>query len=546
MAFTENTYNFTNLVDLVLSNNRGISDDKPVYIDSNTDETVRYGELKTLIRQATAGFRRVGLKRGDCVCVYSPNHLGVPPIFLSVLASGGHVSPTNPAFNAQELEKLLVMSRAKYLIAHSFNLDKALEAAKSVGIPVSNVWCIDNDPKKRAKHWKEVLANSTEEADPIKYTAAECKNTLAYLCFSSGTTGPPKGVKISHHNFIANAVELDQLVQSSSILQNNGNLLAVVPLFHIMGLFRFINMSLFEGRTVVLMAQYELEKMCQMIDKHKVTSVVAVPPMLLHLLNSPQIVDKYDFSHVETFHVGAAPVSLAMAEAIVKKFQRPVLQGYGMTEVASVLTAQTPETYMPGSVGRMIGGIDAKVVDENGKDLPAGERGEICIKGPIVMLGYLDNPKATAEIIDSNGYLHTGDIGYVDKLGNWFIVDRCKELIKYNAYQIAPAELEDTLLKCSLVSDAAVIGIFDEKKQTEVPRAYISLSPSGKALEEKEAIKQIHSFMNSKVINYKQLRGGIRLIDAVPKSVSGKILRKDLRELYRKEKEEQQISKSKL
>lgn len=121
-------------------------------------------------------------------------------------------------------------------------------------------------------------------------------------------------------------MELDQLVQSSSILQNNGNLLAVVPLFHIMGLFRFINMSLFEGRTVVLMAQYELEKMCQMIDKHKVTSVVAVPPMLLHLLNSPQIVDKYDFSHVETFHVGAAPVSLAMAEAIVKKFQRPVLQ----------------------------------------------------------------------------------------------------------------------------------------------------------------------------------------------------------------------------
>lgn len=179
-------------------------------------------------------------------------------------------------------------------------------------------------------------------------------------------------------------------------------------------------------------------------------------------------------------------------------------------------------------------------------DLPAGERGEICIKGPIVMLGYLDNPKATAEIIDSNGYLHTGDIGYVDKLGNWFIVDRCKELIKYNAYQIAPAELEDTLLKCSLVSDAAVIGIFDEKKQTEVPRAYISLSPSGKALEEQEAIKQIHSFINAKVINYKQLRGGIRLIDAVPKSVSGKILRKDLRELYRKEKQEQQISKSKL
>lgn len=179
-------------------------------------------------------------------------------------------------------------------------------------------------------------------------------------------------------------------------------------------------------------------------------------------------------------------------------------------------------------------------------DLPEGERGEICIKGPIVMLGYLDNPKATAETIDSNGYLHTGDIGYVDKLGNWFIVDRCKELIKYNAFQIAPAELEDTLLKSPLVSDAAVIGIFDEKRQTEVPRAYILLSPLGKALDEKEAIRQIHDFIGIKVINYKRLRGGIQLIDVVPKSISGKILRKDLRELYKKEKQEQQTSKAKL
>ncbi|KAI8636202.1 hypothetical protein BD408DRAFT_448600 [Parasitella parasitica] len=545
MIFKENTYNYTNLVDLVLSNDRNVPDSKPIYIDANTDDSVSYGELKKLIRQATAGFQRIGLQRGDCVCVYSPNHLSVPPIFLSVLASGGHISPTNPVFNVQELEKLLAMSRAKYLIAHSSNLNNALEAAALVGIPTSRVWCIDNDPQGRVKHWKAVVADSPEEADPIKLTTTECRNALAYLCFSSGTTGPPKGVKISHSNFIANAIELNRLTKTSNSLQNNGNLIAFVPLFHILGIFRFINMSIFEGRTTVLMAHYDLEKMCQMIDKYKVTSVVAVPPILLHLLNFPQIVDKYDFSHVEAFHVGAAPVSLAMAEAITKKFKKPVLQGYGMTEVASVLTAQTVENYVPGSVGRMIGGIHAKVVDENGNDLPEGERGEICIKGPIVMLGYIDNPKATAETIDSNGYLHTGDIGYVDKSGNWFIVDRCKELIKYNALQIAPAELEDTLLKCPLVSDAAVIGIFDEKRQTEVPRAYISLSTLGKTLEEQEAIKQIHSFIDTIVIHYKRLRGGIQLIDVVPKSVSGKILRKDLRQMYEKEKQ-QKTTKSKL
>jgi 4-coumarate--CoA ligase len=149
------------------------------------------------------------------------------------------------------------------------------------------------------------------------------------------------------------------------------------------------------------------------------------------------------------------------------------------------------------------------------------------------MQGYLDNPTATAETIDKNGYLHTGDIGYSDKLGNWYIVDRSKELIKYNALQIAPAELENVLLKCPLVADAAVIGIYDVKRQTEVPRAYVTLNSSGKSLNQEKAIEDIHKFVNGQVIQYKRLRGGIEFIDVVPKSVSSKILRKNLRELYK-------------
>jgi 4-coumarate--CoA ligase len=160
------------------------------------------------------------------------------------------------------------------------------------------------------------------------------------------------------------------------------------------------------------------------------------------------------------------------------------------------------------------------------------------------MQGYLDNPKATAETIDTNGYLHTGDVGYVDQLGNWYIVDRCKELIKYNAFQIAPAELENVLLDCPLVADAAVIGIYDERRQTEVPRAYIALSPNQvKMKSETDLIREIHNFINAKVVHYKQLRGGIEFIESVPKSVTGKILRNDLRELYKKKL---QTSKAKL
>lgn len=168
-------------------------------------------------------------------------------------------------------------------------------------------------------------------------------------------------------------------------------------------------------------------------------------------------------------------------------------------------------------------------------DLPEGSQGEICVRGPSNMLGYLNNPSATAEAIDKDGYLHTGDIGYRDKLGSWYIVDRSKELIKYNGYQIAPAELENILLECSLVDDAAVIGVYDETKATEIPRAYIALSPIGKKLSIKQAEAEIHRHVNGKVIQYKRLRGGIEFIDAVPKSVSGKILRKDLRELYKHE-----------
>lgn len=228
-----------------------------------------------------------------------------------------------------------------------------------------------------------------------------------------------------------------------------------------------------------------------------------------------------------------------------------------MTETSSVLTFSTVEYRKPGSVGRLLTGIDAKVVDENGKgsyfislalyiyyltykkqhlELPIGETGEICIKSAIVMQGYINNPTATAETIDKDGYLHTGDIGYCDTNSYWYIVDRSKELIKYNAFQIAPAELENVLLQCPLVADVAVIGVYDEKKQTEVPRAYVTLSPSGKTLGTEKAEAGIHKFVNEKVVQYKRLRGGIEFIDVVPKSVSGKILRKDLRELYKNQR----------
>ncbi|KAI8095185.1 hypothetical protein BDF21DRAFT_405361 [Thamnidium elegans] len=533
MTFIENTYEYTNLVDLVLTNSRNTSDNHPLYIDADTEESINYGDFKKLVRQATFGFFKNGMKKGDSLCLYTPNNLSVPSVVLASLASGGNVCPANPLFTKFELQKMLTVSKAKYIIAHPINIDIALEAAEATGIPKSNVWSICADPANRVPDWRSMVVRGPEESDAIKLTVEESKSTLAYLCFSSGTTGQPKGVMISHHNFIANSIELTKSLKQSSLHGKEGSLLGVVPLFHILGIFRFIHLAVYEGRTTVLMARYDLEKFCQSVEKYKITSLYVVPPMLLQLVNSPSIVDKYDFSSVIGFHAGAAPVSTGLSNQIHEKFNIPVLQGYGMTETASVLTYQSIETYVPGSVGRMISGIDAIVTDESGRVLPSGERGEICIKGPIVMQGYLNNPEATAQAIDKNGYLHTGDIGYFDKLGNWYIVDRSKELIKYNAFQIAPAELESVLIECPLVSDAAVIGIYDEKRQTEVPRAYVSLNSLGENLDTTKASSDIHKFVNEKVSAYKRLRGGIEFIEVVPKSVSGKILRKELRELYK-------------
>ncbi|KAI8364217.1 hypothetical protein BD560DRAFT_436835 [Blakeslea trispora] len=542
MVSKANVYEYTNLVDLVLSNPHNMPDEKPMYIDSLTDETITFGQFKALIKRTTAGLLRKGIEKDDCISLLTPNHINVPSFVLSVHAVGAHISPSNPILNAQDYEKQLRLSKAKYILAHPVNLDVALEAAKAVGIPSNHIWSIVRDDQRRVAHWKDILDDGKEQADPIKLTPEESEKTLTYICFSSGTTGPPKGVQISHLNFIANTIELDKAFQRSATYKNRGALLAIVPFFHIMGIFRFIHMAIFDARTTVVVSKYDVEHMCHMIQKHKVTSLYVVPPMLLHMLNNPAITDKYNISTLEAAHVGAAPVSLSLAQNFQNKFHVPVLGGYGMTETASIITIQLAEEYAPGSVGRLIGGMDYKLIDSDGKELPKDATGEICLKGPIVMPGYIDNPEATAEAIDQDGYLHTGDIGYCDKLGNWYIVDRSKELIKYNGFQIAPAELEDVLLKCPLVADAAVIGIYDEKNMTEIPRAYITLNEADKKKDSTAIKRAIHAFVDERVIYYKKLRGGIEFIDLIPKNVSGKILRKELRELYKK----QASSKAKL
>lgn len=255
----------------------------------------------------------------------------------------------------------------------------------------------------------------------------------------------------------------------------------------------------------------------------------AVPPPIVHFLSKTPLLDKYDLSSLKMIFSGAAPLTKEIEEQVIQRFKGEVaiLQAYGQTESTLGVLHSDPACLKPGAVGKVVKGSYVKVIDENGKSLGANKVGELCFKGPYVMKGYLNNPDATLQTIDKDGWLHTGDLGYYDEDNVFFIVDRLKELIKYKAYQVAPAELEGLLISHPKIKDAAVIGIPDEMSG-ELPFAFVVKETNTDLTED-----EVKEFVSKNVSNPKWLRGGVKFIDEIPKTVSGKILRRELRELYK-------------
>jgi 4-coumarate--CoA ligase len=290
------------------------------------------------------------------------------------------------------------------------------------------------------------------------------------------------------------------------------------------------------------MPKFEIERFCQIIQDKKITFIYLVPPVVLGLAKHP-VVDKYDLSSIRMVNSGAAPLSKELIDQVNRRLPLPIKQGYGLSETSPTThTLDWPEwNTIYGSVGRLLPNQYIKYVDEEGKELPMGQTGEICLKGPNVFKGYLNKPELTKDSFTEDGYFKTGDIGHQDKEGHLFITDRVKELIKYKGFQVAPAELEGLLVNHPKVDDAAVIGIHSEEHASELPRAYIVLKPGvGKGDATK---KEIADYLHEKVAQHKKLRGGIYWVDEIPKSVSGKILRRVLKE---RALEEQKKPKAKL
>jgi len=292
---------------------------------------------------------------------------------------------------------------------------------------------------------------------------------------------------------------------------------------------------LYEGTTIYIMKAFSLEAFCDAIQQEKITFAHIVPPVAVALAKNP-VVGKYDLSSLRLLQSAAAPAANDIIETIYQRLKVPLKQSYGLTEASPVVSAQRPEDWNKpiGCSGRLVPSMSMKVMLD-GREVGRGREGEILIKGPNVTKGYYNNPKATAESIDAEGWYRTGDIGYVDENNNIYITDRLKELIKYNGFQVAPAELEALLLAHPAVDDAAVIGVYSEQRATELPRAVVVLADGYKGDEKME--KDLKEWIHKRVAPYKRLRGGVRFVRAIPKSNAGKLLRRVLAEQARKENE---------
>jgi 4-coumarate--CoA ligase len=349
--------------------------------------------------------------------------------------------------------------------------------------------------------------------------AAVNGDDLAVLPYSSGTTGLPKGVMLTHANLVGNTLQ----AEAQFDFDEHEVFLACLPFFHIYGMQIIMNVGLRIGATLVTMPRFDLEQFLALTQEHHATRLWTVPPIVLALARHP-IVDDYDLTSVRSILSGAAPLAPELAAEAEARIGVPVVQGYGMTELSPLSHAPLWQDPRPGTVGVLVANCDARVVDpETGDDLGVGEDGELWIRGPNVMKGYLNNPGATAATIDGDGWLHTGDIGHVDDDGYWFIVDRVKELIKVKGFQVPPAELEGLLITHPAVADVAVIGIPDEEAG-ERPKAFVVLRPGVDA-----SADEIQEFVAEHVAHYKRL-SEVVFLDAIPKSPSGKILRRLLRD----------------
>nr|POF06983.1 acyl-coa ligase easd [Quercus suber] len=491
------------------------------------------------------------------IACFSLNTIDYLTLAWAMHRLGGILTCVNAAYNAHELEYQLKDSGAKGVFTCLPLLETAMAGAKKAGMPKEKMFLLDmaesitqgvSNPGLRnlddlvsagAKLDQQPRADTTwQKGDGAKKTA--------FLCYSSGTSGLPKGVMISHRNVIANTTQIT--AQESPCREKSRkeagnpnyteNLLGLLPFSHIYGLIVICHVGAYRGDGVVVLPKYDFKGLLQVIQSHKIAMLYLVPPMIIHITKSREILKQYDLSSVRAIFTGAAPLGKETAEDLLALFPKWVIQqGYGLTETSTVVCSTSAFDVELGTSGSLLPGITARLVTPEGKEITEhNQPGELWVKGPAVVLGYLHNTQATRETFtdEADGrYMRTGDEAIVTRSAQGHehitITDRIKELIKVKGLQVAPAELEAHLLTHPAVNDCVVIGV-PADREGEVPKAFVVKAPG--SIEESDALlrRLIMRHVAEHKSDHKRLRGGVEFIDVVPKSPSGKILRRLMRD----------------
>ncbi|XP_045131852.1 4-coumarate--CoA ligase-like [Portunus trituberculatus] len=487
-----------------------------------TGRNYTYGQVVDAVARWGGYLAMLGMQKGDRMAIMMLNYPEYILVMLGAISVGIPVTVINSSYTAEEVCHQLKDSDAS-LVVHDDATEKVIEAALTLlKKPLRRVINTDASPPAGIPSLRSLLQDSSLHlADPIEVSGTE----TALLPYSSGTTGKPKGVETSHNALSSNTeiyTHPNFFTSKSPTECHQDVFLCYLPLFHVYGILPIMMVALHTGVKVVTVPKFDIKAFVPLIVKHKVEMVHTVPPVLNFMIQSPDV-NSESMKYVKTLLCGAAPVPQPSVKILQEKTDRSLFfqEGYGMTEVLISHITPTGFNHAPLCI---LPNVKCKVIDvETGKSLPANAKGEICLKSPSMMTGYLNNETATRATIDEDGWVHSGDIGYYDDSESFNIVDRIKELIKVKAMQVAPSELEEVLLQHPKVKEVGVTGV-PHDRFGEAPRAYVVTStPTSE--------KEIHEFMTSHVAPYKQLAGGVVFVSELPKTASGKILRRALREL---------------
>ncbi|KAK5116344.1 hypothetical protein LTR85_009316 [Meristemomyces frigidus] len=504
------------------------------YVNAITKERLDFVDVKEKATYlSTALVRDYGLSPGDTVSLFSTNSIWYPVAMWATVRAGGRVNGASPAYNADEMAYALRTASTKILFTLASSLDVAVAAAEKVGLPRTHMFLLEGAGKNGFKSLNDLIARGANitASPPYSIPSGQSnKDVCGYLNFSSGTTGLPKAVMLSHHNIIAQCHQLRQLQLVSP--GQRYRIMAVMPLFHITGLVRFCHYPVFMNGDGVMLPSFTMDSMLQTIVDYEIEELILVPPIIIRVVRD-SVVDKYmpDLQRiVKRWSSGSAPIAPEIIHLLMKKFPNTGFrQGYGATESTACISCHPPTHYdykYAHTAGLACANTILKVIDlENpSRELGPGATGEVCAKGPQIAMGYLDNPTATAETF-KDGWLHTGDVGHIDADGLIHIEDRIKEMIKVKGQQVPPAELEDLLLGHEAVEDCAVLGIQDVYAG-ERPKAYVVLKENVRPTE--EVGTRLLRFVKEKKVRYKWITE-IEFTDAIPKSPTGKLLRRVLK-----------------